>query len=134
MQTRLAADNVPIIVTAVHPGYVWTGRKPIHQQFVIHIIKLRIFTDGAQLYLSSLPLKRLWLAILHAFTISAERGADTSVFAAASPLVRASPENYKGMYLVPVGKVQTPSKNAMDPQHAKDLWEMSEKQLTAIGL
>lgn len=86
------------------------------------------------MYLSTLPLKNLWLSILHAFTVSAEQGADTSVFAAASPLVRANPENYKGMYLVPVGKVQAPCKDAMNPQHAKDLWETSEKQLAVLGL
>jgi len=63
-----------------------------------------------------------------------ERGADTSVFAAVSPVVRANPEKYKGAYLVPVGKLKTLNAHARNPQLAKDLWETSEKQLASLQL
>ena len=86
------------------------------------------------MYLSTLPLKNVWLAILRAVTVDAERGADTSLFAAASPQVRASPEKYKGAYLVPMGKVKQPAKDALVPKNAEDLWRVSEEQLAAIGL
>ncbi|KZP18129.1 NAD-P-binding protein [Athelia psychrophila] len=121
LQKRLDTDNVPIIVTAVHPGYVWTGTNRLHA--------------AAPSASTDMPCRRrLWLAILHAVTVPAERGADTSLFAAASPQVRASPEKYKGAYLVPMGQIKHPSGPAMDPKNAADLWEASEKQLAAIGL
>ena len=90
--------------------------------------------DGAQAYLKTIPPRRLWLGILWLFLMPPERGADTSVFAAVSPVVRANPEKYKGAYLVPVGKLKTLNAHARNPQLAKDLWETSEKQLASLQL
>ena len=59
---------------------------------------------------------------------------DASVFAAASPEVRKRAEEFKGAYLMPVGKITKPSADAQNPQLARDLWETSEKQLAALGL
>lgn len=61
-----------------------------------------------------------------------EKGAWTNVFAAASPKVREEPNKYKGAYLVPAGKLKKPGANALNAQLAKDLWEISEKQLAAL--
>ena len=63
-----------------------------------------------------------------------ERGADTSVFAAVSPVIRANAGKYKGQYLVPFGKIVMPHASGQNAQFAKDLWETSEKQLASLQL
>jgi hypothetical protein len=90
--------------------------------------------DGAQAFLETLPLSRLWLSILWIFTMPPDRGADTSVFAAVSPVVRANAGKYKGQYLVPFGKIAMPNANGQNAQFAKDLWETSEQQLASLQL
>lgn len=62
------------------------------------------------------------------------RSGDASVFAAASPEVRKRAGEFKGAYLMPVGKITPPSADAQNPQLARELWETSEKQLAALGL
>lgn len=130
LQKRLDADSVPIIVTSLHPGVVWTGESS-HGRKSLTTAKFSCNLDGAQVYVKTLPLSSLWCALLRIFTIPAENGAYTSLFAAASPAVRVEPEKYKGAYLVP-GKIGKPSANAQNPQLAKDLWESSEKALAEI--
>lgn len=82
--------------------------------------------------MKTLPFNKLWIAILRAFTIVVDQGAWTGLFAAASPIVRADPEKYKGAYLVPFGKIEQASADARNPQLAKDLWESSEKALDKL--
>jgi hypothetical protein len=60
------------------------------------------------------------------FAMFPDQGARNSLFAAASPVVRANPETYKGVYVVPYGKVEELNANVRNPQLAKDLWESSE--------
>jgi hypothetical protein len=58
-----------------------------------------------------------------------------SAFAAASPLVRAHPEAYKGKYIEGYyGKVVLPSKKAQDPGVTADLWAVTEAFVKSIGL
>jgi hypothetical protein len=66
------------------------------------------------------------------FASSPDEGAWTSVFAAASPVVRAELGKYKGAYLTPVGKVTKASKQAEDPELAKELWASTETFLRDI--
>lgn len=65
---------------------------------------------------------------------SAEEGSYTSVLAAASPIVRAEPEKYKGCYLVPVGKIPSPPKASKDLELAKELWATTESILAEQGI
>jgi hypothetical protein len=68
------------------------------------------------------------------FFVSPEVGAYNTCFAAASPLVRQHPEQYKGAYLVPVGVIEEPEKNAKRNDLALELWETSERVLKDIGI
>jgi hypothetical protein len=77
---------------------------------------------------------RFYRWFMRIFFVPPDRGADTSVFAAVSPVVSANVEKYKGAYLVPYGKIAKPNAYARDPQLAKDLWETSEKQLASLKL
>jgi hypothetical protein len=63
---------------------------------------------------------------LRRFAVLPDQGARTSLFAAASPVVRADPEAYRGAYIVPYGKVEKLNIHARNPQLAEDLWKVSE--------
>lgn len=74
----------------------------------------------------------LWLLRLSLYT--PEEGAYTPIIAAAAPHVRAERESYKGVYLVPMGKIATPTKAARSESLARDLWETSVKVLEEMGV
>ncbi|KZP08211.1 NAD(P)-binding protein [Athelia psychrophila] len=114
LQKRLDAQGAAIIVTAPHPGGV--------------------LTEGAQKMMGAYPLGGLILKILPLFTTPIDRAADPSLFAAASPAVRANAAAFKGAYLMPVGKITKPSADAQDAGLARDLWATSEQQLAVLGL
>ena len=64
-----------------------------------------------------------------------ERGADNSLFAAASPRVKAESEKFKGRYLTPIGKIVNPNyggptKVSQSLELASELWELSSKVLS----
>jgi len=67
------------------------------------------------------------------FFMLPEPGSFSSCFAAASPLVKASPQ-YKYAYLEPVGKIGKIGKNAKRDDLAAELWETTEKILRDLGL
>ena len=54
-----------------------------------------------------------------------EQGAYCSVFAAASPAVKAERDKYKGAFLWPPGKIG-PAPPAEDEQRVQDLWDSTE--------
>ncbi|KAF9559294.1 hypothetical protein CPC08DRAFT_763406, partial [Agrocybe pediades] len=68
------------------------------------------------------------------FSYSQRAGAYTSVFAAAAPEVKAEPEKYRGVYMIPVAKVAKPSKDAEDERLAKELWETTEGVVRRLGI
>jgi len=74
-----------------------------------------------------MPINRLFL-------YAPDKGAYTSVFAAASEEVGKQRDKYKGVYLMPVGKVSKPTDIARDEELAKELWEAVEKFLEEKGL
>ncbi|OCH93974.1 NAD-P-binding protein [Obba rivulosa] len=116
LQKRLDAENTPIIALSLHPGGV--------------------NTDGAQKSVenANIVVRGLFAALKGVIFRSASEGAYTSVFAAASPAVRAEPEKYKGAYLVPVAQVGQPSADARDPALAAELWATTEKVLADLGI
>ena len=102
---RLRAHGIGHVTTnAVHPGVVATG-----------------FGDSAGGWLSRLmPLARLFL-------VSVEKGAETSIFLASAPEVAA----VSGGYFI--RKKVEPVRHAFNtPEHAQQLWELSE-QLTGTS-
>jgi hypothetical protein len=72
--------------------------------------------------------------ILSFFCKTCDQGAYNSVFAAASPIIRKSPELYKASYISgDYGKLKKPSKNAQDPEIASGLWDLTESFLKSIS-
>lgn len=125
LQKRLDEGGVPIIVCSLHPGHVNS----------VFDSKVERSTGNAAFRQSLSPIVRgLWVlgTMLHAVPIS--KGAYTSVFAAASPEVRAHPETYKGAYLQPVAKVGKPTDDGNNSELAKELWVTTEKILEEIGM
>ncbi|KAF7977330.1 hypothetical protein HWV62_4109 [Athelia sp. TMB] len=114
LQKRLDAQGSSIIVTAIHPGMV--------------------MSEGAHAVFSAFPLGSILVQLFSLFTTPTAQAGDPSVFAAAAPAVRAHADAYKGAYLVPVGKISTPSPDAMIARLAQELWATSEKQLAVLGL
>ncbi|KAJ7761537.1 NAD(P)-binding protein [Mycena maculata] len=98
----------PILVMAVHPGSVNT-------------------------FAHLLPLPRLFDLLFRTFMVGADEGAATSLFAGASPLVRADPAKYRGEYMLPVGTL-TLSAAMRDPEMAGNLWTNTESFLQGLGL
>ncbi|KAJ8073760.1 hypothetical protein PM082_012038 [Marasmius tenuissimus] len=113
LQRRLdAADPaVPITVITIHPGGVDT------------------FTDTWPLQWLTKPLVRLAIK-------SPERGAYTSAFAAAGKTVRDERDKYRGAYLEssPVGRIATPSSEAMSEAAGEQLYTLTQLFLSGIGL
>ncbi|KAI0730003.1 NAD-P-binding protein [Fomitopsis betulina] len=115
LQRQLDAEGAPIIVTAVHPGVV--------------------NTDGVQNFAHSAGTFKapVYAFIANAFFTSPEKGAYSTVFAAASPAVREDPK-YKGGYIVPPGKLGNVYAPCDDHELGKELRETTEKLLTDIGV
>ncbi|KAG1724482.1 NAD(P)-binding protein [Suillus lakei] len=110
LQRHLTAVGSPITVIALHPGLVNT------------------FSDK-----SSLP-NFIIKPIVFLFFLHPDQGAYNSVFAAASEEVAKQREKYKGVYLMPVGKITEPTKIAKDEGLAKELWDTVEKFLEEKGI
>ncbi|KAJ7612418.1 NAD(P)-binding protein [Mycena rosella] len=108
LQRRLDAEGRNILVMALHPGAVNT-------------------------YARFFPLSRLFNLLFSAFLDSPDEGASTSLFAAASPLVRADPDKYRGQYLMPVGTL-TSSASTRDAEMAVRLWSNTESFLQSLGV
>lgn len=90
------------------------------------------YTIGDQAH--RLPLAFLTKHLLKFFMSTSDVGAYTSVFAAASPTVKANPNKYKGQYIVPVGILGKMGKNGLRKDLADDLWGTTEKFLEGLGL
>lgn len=76
----------------------------------------------------------LWLVKTFFFT-PVERGADNSLFAAASPQVKTEGDKFKGRYLTPIGKIANsnpggPTKESQSHELATELWDLTQKVLS----
>ncbi|KAG2151604.1 NAD(P)-binding protein [Suillus bovinus] len=112
LQRHLTAAGSPITVIAIHPGTVNTfSHKPPLANFEF-IVK----------------------PILSLFFVHPDEGAYNSAFAAASEEVAKQREKYKGMYLMPVGKLKEPTKVARDEGLAKELWDTVDRFLEEKGI
>lgn len=109
LQRRLDASKTAITCISIHPGEVNT-------------------------FASRTPFPVLASIFMGLFFVTPEVGAYNSCFAAASPLIRQHPEKYKAIYLVPVGVIQAPGKNAQRDDLARDLWETTENVLKDLAI
>ncbi|KAF9559293.1 NAD-binding protein [Agrocybe pediades] len=116
LQRRLSLEGFAnIVCIAAHPGSVTT--------------------PGSQRFMGSIPYISWITTTLNSwFSYPQRAGAFTSVFAAASPEVKAEPEKYRGAYLIPVARIAKPSKNAQDERLAKELWETTEAKLKELSM
>ncbi|KAH7176115.1 hypothetical protein EDB81DRAFT_836280 [Dactylonectria macrodidyma] len=97
LQRRLDALGLPILSISVHPGGVATEGA--------------MATNGA-----------LFKAVARLCFLSPEQGAMAPLFAAVAAEVRLESEKYKGKFLVPIGKAETPNPVVEDEGQAKGLW------------
>ncbi|KAJ7016639.1 hypothetical protein C8F04DRAFT_1280905 [Mycena alexandri] len=102
------AASHKILVTSLHPGAVNT-------------------------FAHYLPFSRFFHSLFSLFMTSPDDGASTSLFAAASPVVRAEAEKYGGQYMLPVG-VLTSSKATRDTEMAAKLWNTTESFLQTLDI
>ena len=73
--------------------------------------------------------------VLRWIFVSPTEGAYASVFAAASPVVKAERDRYKGAWLEPPGKLVTPpTSHAEDKELAEELWKTTETILQSFNL
>lgn len=110
LQRRLSAKSIPITCISLQPGSVDTG------------------------WAWRTPYPRVAAVVFKLFFIKPDQGAYTSCFAAASPLVKADPDKYKGQYIRPVGRIVAKNPNADKVNLAEELWETTERFLEGLGL
>ena len=117
LQKVLASSHpdAPITVLAVHPGCVNTEGSQKDPTNSIPILG---------------PIIRFFLTL---YLLHPSEGAYASVFAAASPEVKANREKYMGAYLVPPGRIATPpERRAESAELAQELWDTTELILQKV--
>ncbi|PCH41726.1 NAD(P)-binding protein [Wolfiporia cocos MD-104 SS10] len=117
LQRRLDEEGVPIIVLTTHPG-------------VIH-------SDGVKKWLASLKPGLITTCVhylVSRFATLPTQGAYSTAFAAAAPEVRVEPRKYRGGYICPPGKLTAVTPVARNPVAAKEMWELTERFLSDIGV
>lgn len=108
--------------------------RAINVLTVLHLTNLGL--DGNKNYARTqgAVLSRIYIGVSYLFFRSAEKGSYGSVFAAASPKVRAEADSYKGSYLDPNRKnLKAPNPQVYDQELATELWQTTETLLTEIG-
>ncbi|KAK7042951.1 hypothetical protein VNI00_008688 [Paramarasmius palmivorus] len=110
LQKRLQSSDppVPITVISLHPGAIDTFSNRLPLTFIVR------------------PLLRLVF-------LAPERGAHTSVFAAAAKTVRENKDLYKGVYLEPEGVIKKPTQGENE-KLAEDLYQLTKKFFSGIGI
>ncbi|CDO73677.1 hypothetical protein BN946_scf185015.g5 [Trametes cinnabarina] len=117
LQARLDVQDLHIIVLSITPGSVNT-------EGIYKDPSLKLPVIG--------PLLKL---IFPRIFLSPTEGAYTSVFAAASPVVRAERDRYKGAYLEPPGKLAIPpAPQAESKKLAEELWNTTEAIVKTFDL
>lgn len=133
LQRRLDEEAVPILVMAVHPGFVNSGAH-MHVRRLPKTV-LMATADGVQAYARSAgifsPLLSLVAKVLF---VSPSRGAYSAVFAAVAPVVREEPAQYAGAYIIPPGKIGLSTALVDDPQLSNELWDTTEQILQRLDI
>lgn len=108
LQRRLLEEDHRVIVMALHPGNVNTFS-----------------------YVSPFP--KITEALMRRLFLTAEVGAYTTLFAAASPEVDLD-ERYKGGYLEPIARLGRSSDQANDEELGIELWKTTESVISELNL
>jgi len=96
-----------------------------------NIIVIALHPGAVNTFAHYFPLPRLFDLLFGLSMTGPDDGASTSLFAAASPIVRAEPEKYGGQYMLPVG-VLTSSFATRDTEMAGKLWDTTESFLQGL--
>ncbi|KAJ1709699.1 carbonyl reductase [Aspergillus flavus] len=104
LQRRLDEQGLPITSIAVHPG--------------------EVATEGL-MSSNTAPVRM----VARLFFLTADEGAVTPLFAATAVEVRQDPERYKGRFLVPIDRVESPNPVANDDEQVKGLWGTTVKEV-----
>ena len=103
--------------------------SPILELFsIVGLINFRNLSLGP---VSSTPLYRFIKPNVELGAPGPRKGAVNIVHACVSPELK--PDKDNGAYLVPIGKLSTPSKAGSDAKMAVDLWEWTANALTSRG-
>lgn len=133
LQQRYDADDIAITCISLHPGGVYSGTcLPPCTSTVLGPTSRR--AEGVLGTYDRLPLGLGWIATKTTkwVLLGAEEGAYTSLFAAASKTVGEKRQEYRATYLVPFGKITTPSSLARDAELGQALWKTTEQILQDI--
>ncbi|KDQ54409.1 hypothetical protein JAAARDRAFT_135807 [Jaapia argillacea MUCL 33604] len=110
LQKHMDAEGASIIVTSVSPGFVGSETQiNLWKRYHMGWFPRLVCTPPSE-------------------------GAYNSVFAAVSPVVRSKSTEFKGAYLMPVGKISKPSRLAQSDELAKELWDTTERVLKDLGV
>ncbi|KAJ7819762.1 hypothetical protein B0H14DRAFT_2519960 [Mycena olivaceomarginata] len=115
LQKRLTAASIPITCIAVHPGAVRTVGS---DGFLANIPCLGGFLKN---YIAPL--------VFHPW----RHGAVSVAFAAAGTEVAEKREMYRGVYIVPVAAIASPSKSALDERLQEECYETTEKIIADLS-
>jgi len=108
---RLTAEQKPVIVNAIHPGYVATDLQ-------------RNMYDAY----GTLGSIAGWVG--YRFAKNVEQGSMSTVYAAVNPEIVEN--KIHGRYIVPPGKLGSENANAMNLENAEKLWQVSESLVNEI--
>jgi NAD(P)-dependent dehydrogenase (short-subunit alcohol dehydrogenase family) len=97
------------------------------------ILVMSVHPGSVNTFAHYFPFPRLFNFLFSRFMTRPDDGASTSLFAAASPRVRAEPDTYRGQYMLPVG-VLTSTPATQDAEMAGKLWDTTESFLQELGV
>jgi len=114
LHRKLEKENTGITVIMVHPG--------------------SIMSDGAKASLNTLPCSSVWTKVAGLFLKPASYGAETSSFAAGSPIIHQDPAKYHGAYITPGNEPTKQTSFALDEKKQQELWDFTENFLKELGV
>jgi len=114
LHRRLEKENTGITVMMVDPG--------------------AILSDGAKNAIKTIPGSSLWTKVAGLWLKPPTYGAQTSTFAAGSPLVLQDRAKYHGSYITPGNEPVKQTGFALDEGKQQELWDFVEKYLKELGV
>jgi len=114
LHRKLEKENTGITVMMVHPG--------------------SILSDGAKNSINTIPGSFIWMKLAGLWLKPATFGAQTSSFAAGSPIVHKEREKYHGAFIVPGNEPAKQTSFALDEGKQQELWDFTEKLLKELNV
>ena len=77
----------------------------------------------------SKPVAFLWETFSRIAFTPVNKGTKSTIFAALDPTIREKPEEFKGKYIIPPGKIGKPVPQSQDLERAKELRAFSDERI-----